>query len=304
MKNIILLLATLFCIGLTSCDGVEDDPKPEEPQSPFELYLKELKGYNIKDTVGIEWETVNRLIINDSEPFIITGIKQNKFWFCLYDNVAKREIVAINGTKDIERTRDIHFGYGEYRSIDLQRVACQLLKTEWGYAVTSLSYYESYRISDELLLINRGNVYSYPLEQAESWKGCFNWYNGSIILQEFLDNEAYTYTVISPEGEKIEVFEKVPPFDSILKFISYSDIIVNSFYGYDLSRYDFGKDEYIWYINFRNYVTIQSHAQVSPTYTDKDANTIACQLDVLNYDGSKEVHRLEIDINTGAVKVL
>jgi|GEM_PF-2455596 len=254
------------------------------------------KGDVIDSVIG------ERVYSDGQEIFFYTGFKEGrKPWLALL-NSDMELIEEWVGGDALERNRKIDLGYGEYRNfaIDYFSISYPILKTEYGYAVspryTNRDSYDYY--FGDLFLLNEGNVFIYTSELGRnSISEIYNWYNGSVVFRDG-DN----FSMISPEGKILGALPYFYIGNASLKALSYTDAIVAS--GGGAYRRNFEKNERLWSVNFSDYITIQSDARLTPKITDKDANTIIYELDIVNRDGSKQAFKCEININTGAVKVL
>ena len=256
------------------------------------------KGDVIDSVIG------ERVYSDGQEIFFYTGFKEGrKPWLALL-NSDMELIEEWVGGDALERNRRFDLEYGEYRDfvIDYFSFGSSFLKTEYGYVVSpryiSRDSYEIYDFRD-LFLLNEGNVFIYTSSALDrnSGREIHNWYNGSVLFRE-----GSNYSIISPEGNKLGTLTNFYIGNAPLKALSYTEAIVPSHR--EAFRYNYEKNERLWSVNFSDYITIQSDARLTPKITDKDANTIIYELDIVNRDGSKQAFKCEININTGAVKVL
>jgi hypothetical protein len=250
------------------------------------------KGDVIDSVIG------ERVYSDGREIFFYTGFREGrKPWVALL-NSDMELIEEWTGDNALEKNRKIDLGYGEYRNFTIDYFSIpSFLKTEYGYALLPryMTYDDYYRdCSGDLFLLNEGNVFIYTSELGRnSISEIYNWYNGSVVFRDG-DN----YSIISPEGKTLGTLTN---FHSGFA-LSYTEVIVPSLR--EVYRYDCEKNEWLWSVNFSDYITIQSDARVTPTITDKDANTIIYELDIVNRDGSRQNFKCEININTGSVRVL
>jgi len=242
-------------------------------------------------------------LISDETSEVLFGLKENnRLWVGVCDS--ENDILEEWSSTDVfQRNRRIDLGYGEYKDFTIEKIASQNnpLKTDWGYAVAPVYYDNSENnqtsYNGDLFLLNRGAIFNYTpgLKVASSEPQIHNWYNGSVLFYLW----PFSF-VVSPEGKEIESFDSW--VTNVFKILSYTDVI-NAYSG-TVNRYNYKKDESVWFVNAYDYISIQSDARVTPTITDKDANTIIYELDIVNRDGSRQSFKCEININTGSVKVL
>ena len=244
-------------------------------------------------------------LISDEISEILFGLKDNnRLWVGVYDTESDI-LEEWSSAESFQRNRRIDLGYGEYKDLAIERVAVgRIIKTDLGYVVAPV-YYDNLENRQtiyfgDLFLLNKGSVFVYTSELDSDWYlrvgEIYNWYNGSVVFRE-RDN----FSIISPEGKKLGTLVSFYSGDA-LKAVSYTDAIVAS--RGEVYRHDCEKNERLWSVNFSDYITIQSDARLTPKITDKDANTIIYELDIVNRDGSRQNFKCEININTGSVRVL
>ena len=239
-------------------------------------------------------------LISDEISEILFGLKDNnRLWVGVYDTEGDI-LEEWSSVESFQRNRRIDLGYGEYRDLAIERVAVgSIIKTDWGYTVAPV-YYDNKNgqanYSGDIFLLNKENIFFYTSE-LKGYDWLSNWHNGSILFRL-----GASYSVVSPEGRELETFDSYDGVDNVFKTLSYTEVIRG---GYNsINRYNYKTNEEIWSAPLYDYITIQSDARLTPTITDKDANTIIYELDILNRDGSRQSFKCEININTGSVTVL
>ena len=231
-----------------------------------------------------------------------------KPWFGLFTESPNKFIEDWSSDEVLDNNRKINLGYGEYENQTISRFSLnsESLKTEYGYAVIPIYFGQSRSYTGDLFLLNKGKIYCYYSELAPGHynKRVINWYNGSVLFGYFSHRTA-TWAVVSPEGKELETIEdSYDGLSRVLKTLSYTDAIRANYNHSSISRYNYKTKEEAWSTPISDYPTIQNDARVTPKITDKDANTIIYELDIVNRDGSRQNFKCEININTGSVRVL
>lgn len=136
-----------------------------------------------------------------------------------------------------------------------------------------------------------------------------NWYDDSFLVYEY----SIVYTIYSKNGELILQHKKTPdhyvdPFrtGNIIP-VSFTEYIWNDYWSWgdeaSLRIRRYGLDSYATYPIWQQTIaTIPGNSKVTWNLLDNQSDIWIYQVDILNYDGSKQQINFSININTGAIK--
>lgn len=259
------------------------------------LYVYENTVFEFGNKPGKLFSIKGETLVSDvsyyhkGDSTFLAGFKNDgKVWFGLYGS--KNNVLGEWSSQDkFERTIEIYNGYGEYSTYymeylldlhdgDLGRKKC--LETDWGYA---------FDVWNGLFILNENYVY---FVSSKDGMNVSNWFNGSILAGT---------KVISSKGELIVTLKNTNPYGG--EAVSYTDAL--SMFGSHESltfvRCDLKEGKEIWRTMVEKLENIQSNAKVLWTITKKDGLIWYYHFEVVNYDGSKELFDLSLNVETGEV---
>ncbi|MDL2209093.1 hypothetical protein LJB97_05675 [Parabacteroides sp. OttesenSCG-928-O15] len=249
----------------------------------------------------------------------------DKLWFGLCDQNGRIQ-KEWNGSEPIERNVKIHLGYGEYEDYYIKTVLIDtkyatttsecfsIIDTPWGYAIqpaykpNKSNYSLPYFI--DLIFLNNDKVYRV---MEDKWVYLYNWNNESVITRT--KSSEILYTVYSSIGDIIltkDTYQSayVDPFmTGVITPVSYDSYIHKSVWSWGDGSSD---------IRFRRYnlnsqatsplwshviKSIPSTTKVEWTLLKRDAKVWRYQIDLLNYDGSKERIVFSVNIDSGDLNI-
>lgn len=263
-------------------------------------YIYSKEGVQIINSVVISEQQINDCVF-------LSGFKQEKVWLGIYKNDVL--VQEYTGDQVYDRNIKIDKGYGEYEDYYVNELPFgYLLETNWGYAFAPRLNYGVDGWMLDLFFCKNEIMKRISVESNFSLK---NWYNNSILVYSY---NPIVYDIYSSDGELLLKQEKdryyySDPFGTgTLYPISYASYIQASTWGWGngnadirIRRYNLESqaDNPVWQQVIAN---ISDKAKVSWILQDDKSEIWAYQLDILNYDGSKQQIKFTVDINTGEIK--
>lgn len=256
-------------------------------------------------------EIINSILIlekQDDGKYFLSGFKQKRTWLGIYKEGRLEEEYI--GEQDYNRNIELYTGYGNYEDYYVDALVFNdrrcFIETNWGY-VFAPAYGEHRSVIVDIFLCKDGKMKR--IDAPNQYLTLSNWYEDSFLVYDPGSSIGSTirYTIYSPEGEKILEQNKnretnVDPFetsDTPLVPVSYTEYIWNDNWSGDLRirRYKLGSSaiEPVW----SNFIKNISNAKATWTLLDKQSNNWYYQIDILNYDGTKEKINFFVDIETG-----
>ena len=264
-------------------------------------YIYSKEGEELVNTVVIKYKQ------NDDDYDFLSGFKQEKAWLGIYkDNKLIQEYV---GNEVYDRNKKIYKGYGEYEDYYVEEFLFgRLLKTDWGYIFApEVTYSDPFYITLDLFICKDGKMKR--IDAPSQNFSLHNWYDDSFLVYEY----SIVYTIYSKNGELILQHKKTPdhyvdPFrtGNIIP-VSFTEYIWNDYWSWgdeaSLRIRRYGLDSYATYPIWQQTIaTIPGNSKVTWNLLDNQSDIWIYQVDILNYDGSKQQINFSININTGAIK--
>ena len=289
---------------LSSCD--------KDPLMGSEEWEQERRNnfydYKVKNREGFDMLSITPCAYNEDRAFL-TGIKNEKMGFGMFDNHTKEQLKEWNGTKTVERTIKIDKGYGETELFNVTAFdfRSDIYKTNWGFTA-ALSYLHrentlltsSDIVSKDIFLLNGNEIIVYPL----NYPAIANpyWFQGSIFVLNMIENCTYSI-ILSPDGKKIAEwkgnfvngdFNPVP--------ISYTEgIFIDRESDYFIIRYNYQTGKDVWKTSIPSLKGVEDNARINSTILEQSNPIWKYQIDITNYDGSKKQVIFTVDVETGEV---
>lgn len=250
----------------------------------------------------------------DDNRFYLSGFKEDRTWFCvcLNDKIEQEYL----GVEPYERNIKLHIGYGEYEDYYIKTLPFddfwgRLIVTDWGY-VYAPALGDRHVIKD-IFLCKDGRMER--MDAPLSHFTLHNWYKGTFLVYEFggTVGSIIKYTIYSSDKEIVKKYSKisevhVDPFrtGSILPVpVSYDEYIWNDKWDDDLRirryRLESSAINPVWQ---QTVGQVSENAIISWILLDNQSSVWLYQIDVLNYDGSKQQIKFSVDIESGNVKKL
>ncbi len=260
-------------------------------------------------------ELVNSVSMSstDSKDYYLSGFVDNKVWFgvCTNNSIEKQ----YTANEDYDRNIKINLGYGEYEDYYVDAFVFddfwgRFAAMDWGYIFAPI-YGDNYKLVD-MFICKDGNI---ERMLVPSYFTLHEWYNGSFLIYQTANGSTGTniYSIYSSDAELIIEHEKpqygiwTDPFrrDIPPVAVSYTEYIYQENWGGELRirRYKLSSDvsNPVW----SNIVTeIPDNSIDTWQILESNENSLLYQIDILNYDGSEEQIKFEVNINTGEIKML
>ena len=314
-----MLIALCFLLSCGGDDPLNISPLPEEPEKPSEPDNPEdpnLFGYFVETEEGFDLKSINIIHYSEDTTFL-TGFRNEKLWVALFDEHTREQLHEWNGTKTVERTIKIDKGYGETELFNITAFDFRpnIYKTNWGFTA-ALSYLHrentfltsSDIVSKDIALLNGNKLIIYHTNG--SCRLITNWFQNSIII-----SQPRNYIVLSPEGKEVATLRERPD-DKIwyinLVPISYTEDIGLIQGGINPSNEEIGQytrirkrdrtvTKDIWSTDIPSLKDIKSNARINTTILEQSNPIWKYQIDITNYDGSKDQVIFTVDVESGKV---
>lgn len=297
---------------LSSCDKeLVKGPGEWEQERRNNFY-----DYKVKNREGFDMLSITPCTYNEDTAFL-TGIKNEKMWIGMFNLHTKEQLKEWNGTKTVERTIKIDKGYGETELFNITAFDFRpnIYKTNWGFTA-ALSYLHrentfltsSDIVSKDIALLNGNKLIIYHTNG--SCRLITNWFQNSIII-----SQPRNYIVLSPEGKEVATLREIPD-DKIwyinLVPISYTEDIGLIQGGINPSNEEIGQytrirkrdrtvTKDIWSTDIPSLKDIKSNARINTTILEQSNPIWKYQIDITNYDGSKDQVIFTVDVESGKV---
>lgn len=256
-------------------------------------YIYSIEGEELVNKVVIKYKQI------DDDYDFLSGFKQEKAWLGIYkDNKLIQEYV---GNEFYDRNKKIYKGYGEYEDYHVEEFLFgRLLKTDWGYIFApEVTYSDPFYITLDLFICKDGKMKRMDAPSYEFLLS--NWYDGSFLTYEY---SSKIYSIYSSKGvlilqEKWKINNDSAPFYNNAMPVSFTEYI--EYERGSISRHNLLSNQYspIWK---QTIATIQDNSKVTWNLLDNQSDIWIYQVDILNYDGSKQEINFSININTGDIK--
>lgn len=312
-----MLIALCF---LLSCGGdplnIEPDPlQPEKPYIPEEP--DPFQGYLVKNREGFDVNSINILHYNEDSTFL-TGFRNEKLWVALFNKHTSEQLHEWNGAESFDRTIDIDLGYGEHDIFETIGFSFSFksgdtswgswfCKTSWGYAFTpSFRKENEASVAKNVFLLNGDQIFVYDCEENILMHS--NWYQNSIVVDCEKSPGKYEDVVISPNGEYIMTLHVGNPLNEGVYPLSYTDGLYFNHYREKIYierlsyTEGYSTEECVWATNITpSLMEIERDARVDIVFLEQNDQIWKFQVDITNYDGSKEQVIFTVDVESGEV---
>lgn len=299
---------------LPSCD--KDDLK--DPLDFIQQQQKDFYGYHVKDKNNIDVTSIETAAQLGDSVFL-TGFKNNRIWIALFNEQTKEQLQEWNGTEVLERTIKIDKGYGEYEIFNITGYRLQLEKTVWGF-VSTIEYLQKTNglltssdiINKDILFLNGDKIITYSLNNPSIVNHC--WFQESIIASSYEYGSDGKNYVISPNGKKLAELKEVPDKEWYIDFIpvSYTEdigLIQANIYpnNEEIGQYtrirkrDHSAAKTIWSTDILSLKNLEDNARINASILEQNNPIWKYQIDITNYDGSKQQVIFTVDVETGEV---
>lgn len=311
MKNLLYL----FLIGiLFSCGGSEDNETPIDnpPLDDKEHYW----GFNVQDTVGLQFLGMGSCIYLDDTCTSICGVKNGKLWVGVFDSDSKNEKFTWISSNEYHLTQIKDIGYGETATIDIKNIHISYIHVQDSKTFKMLFLGNNGIVGGSsiwnLLFVHNGEETFYrdaKYYEAMTW-------NEECLLAINGDVSPAIYTIFDADGNKIS--DLSPFFFNSWKdyiFLSNKELIcfrdnINGNGTYTIARVDAKENVTIWKQNiFGNTAPIfddkiSKNSKVTYTIEKIVEKEMTINMNILNYDGSQIKRKFKINTSTGEFETL
>ncbi|WP_455593119.1 hypothetical protein [Bacteroides sp.] len=301
MKTLRLLLVTALwitlCTGFYSCSkDLESVPLDYMGGTDTD---KEFANYGITDFKDIEMRSCSGIDDNTGDyrwgQANFAGLRKNHLWIASFDRDSKQKLAEWTDTKEFQKTRRIHIGYGEYKDVTISGIALRQIYSKANSFVAFVQLQGS----------NYGeNLYIFKtptsIKELKGIDYCSiqEWYKESILI----GNCCYTLG-----GDTIAVFKEGFSGGSPLtsKLISYTEDIIAYRANYSdaiyLTKYNYGSGEKEWNTEISELSKEPKDAKITISILDSSTNIWKYKADIVHYDGTKKDYTFSINIETGTI---
>ena len=272
-------------------------------------------GYNVENHDGFDMLSITQCSYNQDTAFL-TGIKNEKHWIGMFDEHTKEQLQEWNGTETIDRKETVG-GYGEETTFNVPNFSISdISKTDWGF-VTSPDYciflstdngYMQGSSKRNVLFLKDDKMIIYTVEFPILFNS--HWFKESVVVESPLNGSSSKsrYIVLSPEGEEIVELKKKPSNqigeENILLPTSYTDgigIRLGGDHSYCAFRENYATTEILWETPIPSLTNTEGNPRINITVLEQKNPIWKYQIDITNYDGSKQHFIFTVDVETGKV---
>ena len=252
-----------------------------------DLMTREEFIYDLQGNIKVDHVRTEQL---EDGTSIYTGFSDNKLWIslCNKDETVAQEYI---GTEMFDKNKKVYLGYNKYDNYTVKYFyISSFLKMKWGYVC--LPTYNREKNNDAFLL-KEGKIIYVPLANSNS--DVRSWYNESVLV-----GSRY---VLSSDGEVLHDGQ-YSFYNDVNEPVSYTEWIGIDSRNIYIYKKSCEKDGYVWitYLDFTS--KYPDNAQYTFTITDKSDKIWTYHCNILNYDGSKEQEKFQVNIETGEITYL
>ena len=313
MKNLLYL----FLIGiLFSCGGSEDNETPIDnpPLDDKEHYW----GFNVQDTVGLQFLGMGSCIYLDDTCTSICGVKNGKLWVGVFDSDSKNEKFTWTSSNEYDLTQTKDIGYGETATININQMSITYMYAQDNKNFRTLFFsYETLGINIwNLLFVHDGKEVLY---RDAKYYEALSWNDNNLFAinsdeypakcslfsesgEKLYDVETYFFSgyLIYPSNgsmgwSKKDILQYIPINNSDFVAINKVQSEVNQ--TYYIYKGDIQHSSYIW---SKPIFKTEYNAKCNySTLINDDKLTIT--INTVLYSGEKSTNIFEINIETGEI---
>lgn len=319
MKNLLTILLGLFIFMGCSKNEKEEEPDPEIPTVEDKFW-----GFNVQDTVGLQFLGMGSCLYLDDTCTSICGVKNGKLWIGVFDSDSKNEKFtwASSNKYDLTQIKDI--GYGETITIDIKNIHISYIHVQDSKTFKMLFLSNEGIVGGSsiwnLLFVHNGKEVFYC---DTKYYEVLPWNNNNLMAINgdvdpakcalFSGSGDKLYDVETRFGNKGLVFPRNQgismewDYDYILQYIPINDSEFITIYKKQDSMNDY-QDWYIYKGDWKNSSYIWHRLIYSTKYnarcnynTDFDGDKLTITINTVLYSGEKSTNTFEISIETGEI---
>ena len=272
------------------------------------VYHPHFYGNLLYSSEGVE--AINSVAFQDdpeSDNEYLSGFKNDKVWFGIYENGELRE--EYTGENVYDRNIKINKGYGEYEEYFVKALSfgysSGLLKTEWGYVFyPTIKDSESGGYIHDMFFCNGGKMF--PVFVGTYYLDIRNWYDGSVLMGNKV--------VFSPEGKRLIEFENNDLGDDRMLSVfckepsSYTHIIrlmhARMWADYTvvtIDKYDLESKNSLWSVNVDALGECAVNSKFVAKVLGKDKNIWTMEVSVISFEGQEKISNFKLNTDTGEI---
>jgi len=306
MKKALLLLLILGTFG---CDKEFPNEEPKDSienwNAPTDFYG--IYGYRVKDTFNLTNIGLPATILGDKA--YLAGLRNGKLWVGIFDSSSKEQLSETVGKEPFPIERNIHLGYGEYETVELQVAVVNDVRNSFFSIETRSVNNERFQPYYEYFLwfYDNGKIHKYnPFYYGLNF---MSWHDGSYLAK--MNNDG-SVTCLTAQGDilfsgasNLLGHDDCFPI-SHRDFIAFTksttwndkteryDIPCLRVYLANLQDYPLSNDE----ILLEELLLPQSRDyKFTPVLLGKQNNIWKFRIDITEHSGEKHSHEVEIDIS-------
>lgn len=286
MKTLRLLTTSLLiavCAGFSSCGDEElEEFQLDEMYSTGDSFST--YGLNIKD-----YECRGSFYFGNINHF--SGLKNNHLWISSYDRTTKEKLWEWTDSRNFDKKRTVHVGYGEYKDIEISSITTYGACAKNNIFVASVGYGgESYGEYNILFKTATGNLKEIRNEYPAY---ITDWYKESVFVGNCCYNDLGDTIYVSQVNNG--AVSGTP--------ISYEETIIVSDYQQQLtaSRINYKTYKSVWNTEYRLPFEIFPDTKKEYVLLDNSTNIWKYKLDLLYYDGTKKDYTFYLNIENGTI---
>ena len=319
MKNLVYLFLIVI---LFSCGGKEENEIPIDTPTPDDK--EHYWGFNVQDTVGLQFLGIGSCIYLDDTCTSICGVKNGKLWVGVFDSDSKNEKFTWTSSNEYDLTQTKDIGYGETATINIKNMHISYMHTQDSKTFKIL-FISNEGIIDgasiwNLLFVHNGKETFY---RDVKYYEVLPWSNNNLMAINrdvdpakcalFSNNGNKLYDVDTRFGNKGLVFPRNQGISMewdyyyILQYIPINDSKFIAIYKKQDSTNDY-QDWYIYKGNWQQSSYIWHGLIYSTKYnarcnykTDFDNDKLTITINTVLYSGEKSTNIFEINIETGEI---
>ncbi|MDR3366959.1 MAG: hypothetical protein LBO71_08345 [Prevotellaceae bacterium] len=307
MEKILFAIFIIWPFIFSSCVENED-PHPTEiitiPETQFGQLIKE---YNInKDGLVVE-SVVNGI---DTALLVFNGRIGAKLWVGYYKKEDKSQILDWTETTKLDTIVNFYKGYGEYDNLKVEKFALGFpykFKNSFCFLLFGReSEMISYKASSDLYFINSNSLIKKLKTistQRYHYQQIIPWYDGIVAK---LGNENFVCYTMS--GDSLFTFKNgigIKAYSAI-NYEECIDFGLNSsdFHKYFFRRINLQSNETIWTNDNQPLKDLPNNARLDKINIQKNDNIWVYEVNYTQFDGTKQVVKISLNINNGVFETL
>lgn len=316
MKNLLYL----FLIGvLFSCGGSGDNEISIDSPTPDDK--EHYWGFNVQDTIGLQFLGMGPCIYLDDTCTSICGVKNGKLWVGVFDSDSKNEKFTWTSSNEYDLTQTKDIGYGETATIDIKNMHISYMHAQDNNNFRILFFsYETLGINIwNLLFVHNGKEVFY---RDAKYYEALSWNNNNLFAingderpakcslfsesgEKIYDVETYFFNgyLLYPSGSHMEwnrenILQYIPINNSDFVAINKEQSEDNQ--TYSIYKGDIQHSSYIW----SKMVFKTEHDAKCNYNTSFNGDKLTITINTVLYSGEKSTNIFKINIETGDITKL